>query len=81
VYLTAKAWTVRPSALLEITDSLHAYQIDEVVAMFGANVEAEMSLVEGKTTDEVIMKRTMVLNKILGTEQKFRDPMEVISNG
>lgn len=81
IYLTAKAWTVRPSALLDISETLLAFQVDEAVSFFGSNLEAELNLVEGKTTEEIIMRREMVLNKELGLEQKYRDPAEVVGNG
>lgn len=81
VFLTAKAWTVRPSTIFGITETLQAYQVDEAVALFGSGVEAELNLVEGNTTDEVIMKRGMVLNRLLGIEQKYRDPAEAMNNG
>lgn len=81
-YETAKTWNTRPSVLIGITDEFTAFLVDEAVGAFGNLVHAEMDAVEGKGPEDIRMKREMVLNRMLGIEQKFKaPPIERVKRG
>jgi hypothetical protein len=70
LYLHAKTWGVRPSSLLNITESYPAYCFDEAVAVFGNTLSAELDSVDGKNAAEIELKRKHIL------EDALRDPDE-----
>lgn len=74
-YQVAKLWRVRPSALLGIDDVYAAYCLDNAVALFGSNLEAELNSVKGKNDREIEKKRERLMTKWLGLPMKFKSPM------
>lgn len=63
---------MRPADLLSIEDPLLAFQVDELVGLFGNWCHSQMDRQEGKTPDEIRGKREAALNTCLGIPVKYR---------
>lgn len=74
LYLTSKTWRSRPSEVLVIEDPFVAACFDEVVRVFGMHIEGELSMVEGKTSEEIQRKSQRLLLKMLGESPGYADP-------
>lgn len=82
----AQRYRVRPSELLDIPDTLTAYQLDEAVFIFCSGVEGAMNDIpmgKGKKASEKreraqkeVFNRLMKLKETV--KQKFRDPAEMM---
>lgn len=73
-YSQAKTWGCRPSELYDIEDPYVAFCFDQAVAAWGNHVVTELDDVEGKTKEQVEMKRNMKLNDLLGLQTPFAAP-------
>lgn len=79
LYLDSKTWAVRPSQLLDISDSYVAYCLDEAVALLGNEVSAALDKCDGKTRGQIESKQQKVLNQMVGStpgaKGQFRAPI------
>lgn len=83
-FLRAKQWSKRPSELLGITDTYHAWCFDEACATFGGACERAMEVARkppkrskgskgSKLSAEQLEARAEnALRKMLGMERKYR---------
>lgn len=71
----AKTWTVRPSQLLGIKDEYVAFCLDEAVAFFGNEVEAEINGIEGRNPRDTQVRQERKLRELLGVKVRFADPI------
>lgn len=71
---------VRPSDLYGIADDVRAFYFDRAVATFGLTVEADLDKVsrDAKTSKQAERRREMALNKWLGVQQRYKDPMGAV---
>lgn len=77
LYSQAKAWTVRPSELLDVSDGWAAYCLDNAVWTFGEWVISELDKVPSAKKQETTNKRREAkLKAILADkpELAFADP-------
>jgi hypothetical protein len=76
LYLTAKEFNTRPSALVGLQrDEYAAYCLDNAAADFGRAIESALSEVEGKNKKVIKVKTDRVLRKWLGLPAQYRDPV------
>lgn len=77
LYKLAKTWVVRPSDLLNVKDDYIAFCIDEAVATFGDEIEAELQDArdDAKTKAQALLAQQQVLSRYIGIRPKYRDPV------
>lgn len=77
----AKQWRARPSELLVINDPYVAWCVDEAVLEFGTAVEDAVQEEYENTKGSKALKNGAAenaLRRMLGVEEKFRDPIDFI---
>lgn len=72
LYVEAQLWRVRPSELMGIEDTYHAYCFDQAVGEFGSFVKHELEAIEGKNAKAVEGKRRLRLTALLSDDPKAR---------
>lgn len=74
LYQTAKTFSQRPSALLDVSEPFAAYCLDSACGEFGRAIENELSKVEGDKQGEIDVKADRLLRKWLDLPAQFRSP-------
>jgi hypothetical protein len=65
--------------LYGIEDELGAFCFDRAVTIFGVSLENEISSTNGRSEKDTERKRQRVMDKWLGIQPKFRDPVGMTS--
>jgi hypothetical protein len=76
----AKAYSERPSVMLQIEDRYAAFCVDGAVAHFGLQLEAELDGVNEKNPKTAKRKRQRIMEKWLGIPRKYRNPTAVLAS-
>ena len=72
LYNRAKLFSCRPSQLLDIQNSYHAYCWDEAVAFWGDYINHELDSIDGKDAKKVEAKRYSKLLQLLDAPKEVR---------
>lgn len=72
LYNMAITWRVRPSEMLNIENTYHAWCLDEAVYQFGGTIHSRLDRITGKDDRVVNGKRQSLLLKLLGAPDEAR---------